>query len=148
MSERVEFSKKEIKYKGSQRIIIKNGIQYTISITQNKQHKYKIIKPFKTKKWIIPSVLLHKFEVINKAEIKKIIERDSNEQQSYDRAFALEIDELYEFNLTNKQYIKFKAFLQLYRIKLNEKFFIIRKGLGLKTTIDFSPIVYLDETKE
>lgn len=148
MPEKIIFNKKVIKSKGSQRILLKNGIQYTVSITQNKKHRFKTIKPFKTKKWIISSVLLHNFEIVNKAEIKKIIDNDSDEQQSYDRAFAMDIEELYELNLTNKQYEKFKGFLTLYEIELNHKFYLIRKGLGLKTTIDFSPIVYLDEERE
>lgn len=147
MSEKIIYNTKTRKEKGSHRLIIKNGIQYTISITRNLKHKFKTIKPFKTKKWIIQKVLLDNFEVVNKKEIELIIKADPKEQQSYDSAFALDLNETYELNLTNKQYETFTRFLQAFELNLNDKFYILRKGKGLKTIIEFNILESDDDTK-
>jgi len=145
MAVRIIYNKKTRKSNLSQRLLLKNGIQYTISITKNAKHKFRTIKPFKIKKWIISNVYLHEFKIVDKEAIKKIIASDEREQKSYDRVFGMSIDEIYELNLTNKQYETFKRFIDAFEINTKQAFYMIRKGFGLKTFIEFSPIVYLKE---
>lgn len=148
MSEKIIYNKKTRKMKGSRRLIIKNGIQYNISITENIKHQFKTIKPFKIKKWIIKSVFLHDFIVADKKEIENIIKLNSEEQKSYDRAFALDIQEIYELHLTNRQYETFKRFLNAFELELNIVFTIQRKGKGLKTIIEFTIPEYMELSDE
>lgn len=139
MSEKyVKLIKKSRKRKRQQRLIIKNGIQYVIAITIDKKPKFKKTKYIKAKKWLIKDVLLHSYKIVNKDIIKEIIEKDSTQQESYDKCFAMDTDALYTLMLSDKQYNTLLRFIAKNNIYVNMEFSFRRIGTGFKTKLVFS----------
>lgn len=120
------------------RLIVKNGIQYYVKLTDLKKPKKRKFKGFKTKKWQIKSLLLIDWKIVAKMEIEKIIKDNPAEQEKYDKAFSISKLETYNLLLSDKQYKGFTRFLKTEKIQLNQDFYIQRKGIGLKTYYTFS----------
>jgi len=138
MSEKyVNLIKKSSKRKRQMRLIIKNGIQYVISLTTDKKPKFKKPKYIKQKKWIIKDVLLHKIIIRDKEEIREIIDANDKEQTSYDKAFEMTVDQLYMLLLSQKQFNALARFIDKNGIPLGEAISFIRKGRGFHTRIVF-----------
>lgn len=141
--------KKSHKRKRQPRLIIKNGIQYSITLTTDKKPKFKKPKYIQSKKWLIKDVLLHYYRIIDKDEIKEIIEKDSKQQDSYDKCFAMTVDELYTLMLSDKQFNSLIRFIEKNDIKFGSKFSFRRKGTGFKTILVFSTkIIKPDKEKQ
>ena len=138
MSEKyVNLIKKSSKRKRQMRLIIKNGIQYVISLTTDKKPKFKKPKFINQKKWIIKDVLLHSFKIIDKAEIHEIIVKDSKQQESYDKCFAMNVDALYNLMLSDRQFKALARYLDTKDVDIGTKIAMTRKGSGFKTHINF-----------
>lgn len=136
----INLIKKTKRKKQQPRLLIKNGVQFFITLTTDKKPKFKKPKNLKTKKWIIKDVLLHAFRVDNKEEITEIIAKDANQQQSYDKCFQMTTNLQYELLLSHNQLDALIYFLTKNNIGLGTKFSFIRIGSGFNTRIIFSQI--------
>jgi len=122
------------------RLMVKNGMKYKIQLTSAKKPRKKKFKAIKTKKWQVKGVFLTSFEIVDEKEIAEIIKKNSDEQQAYDKVFAITIRETYNLLLTDKQYKVFCTFLEKEKIELNQDFYLQRKGIGLKTYIQLTKV--------
>jgi len=136
----INLIKKSRKSKRQSRIIIKNGIEYVITITTNKKPKFKKPKFINQKKWIIKDVLLHKINIVDKQEIQEIIDANDKEQLSYDKAFEMTTDQLYILMLSHKQFTALGRFIENEVISLGTKIAFVRKGRGFHTRIIFDTL--------
>ena len=127
------------------RLLVKNGIKYEIALTSSKTPKRKYFKTIKSKKFQIRDVLLYEFEIVDKEEIAEIIKKNSDEQASYDKAFDITTHQLYNLLLTTNQYKKLCKFIETQNIELNTRFYLQRKGSGLKTQFYFSKVKESDK---
>lgn len=132
-----ELMKKPKGTRNQMRLIIKNGITYKIIIESLKKPKYKRLKPFKNKRWIINNVKLLDFNINNQQEIESIIKANEDEQKSYDSCFAMEKDQYYKLLLSNKQYTILRNFLINNDIIYKTPFSFYRSGKGFKTHLTF-----------
>jgi len=119
------------------RLIIKNGIRYNMILETDIKPKYKKIKPFNTKRWIIKNVKLVALNIMDKKEIERIIEADKKQQESYDKAFQMNIGSEFCLMLSNAQYESLTRFLDKNDIKIGQEITLIRKGLGFNTRLSF-----------
>ena len=133
----INLIKKSKKRKRQSRIVIKNGIEYIITLTTDKKPKFKKPKFINQKKWIIKDVLLHKVIIRDKSEIAEIIDANEKEQASYDKAFLMSVDQLYMLLLSQKQFNALARFIEKRSIPLGEPISFIRKGRGFHTRIVF-----------
>lgn len=122
------------------RLIVKNGIQYQVKLTDLKKPKKKKFKGFNTKKWQIKNLFLIDWKIVAEMEIKKIVKDNPDEQKRYDKAFLISKRETYNLLLSDKQYKAFTRFLKTEKIQLNQEFYIQRKEIGLKTYYAFSVV--------
>ncbi len=120
------------------RLIVKNGIQYHVKLTDLKKPKKRKFKGFNAKKWQIKNLFLVDWQIVAKMEIEKIIKDNPTEQEKYDKAFLISKRETYNLLLSDKQYKTLTQFLKTEKIQLNQEFYIQRKGIGLKTYYAFS----------
>lgn len=137
--------KKASKRKRQSRLIIKNGIEYFITITSDKKPKFKKVKFINAKKWIIPNVLLNGYKIIDKVEIKQIIEKDSKQQESYDKCFQMAVNQMYMLMLSQKQLESLTRYLDKNDVEIGRQISFIRKGTGFKTHIVFKNIILKTE---
>lgn len=133
----INLIKKSSKRKRQMRLVIKNGIQYIITLTTDKKPKFKKPKFIDQKKWIIKDVLLNSMEIIDKTEIKEIIDNDSKQQESYDKCFAMNVNTLYTLMLSDRQFKALTRYLDSKNINIGTKLSMTRKGTGFKTHIQF-----------
>lgn len=122
------------------RLLVKNGIRYSVALMEPKKPKKKKIKAFKTKKWQIKGVFLYTFEIIDEKEIAQIIKNNPDEQALYDKVFDISTKETYNLLLSDKQYKALCNFINTNKIILGEAFYLQRKGLGLKTFYHFTAV--------
>lgn len=133
--------KKSIRSTKQLKLIIKNGIRYYIAIETDKKPKFRKLKYFKTKKWIIKDVRLVEFKIIDKEEIAEIIKKNDKEQTSYDKAFQMTKDILYTLMLSNNQYQTLIRFLKKNETNIGTHIAMTRKGLGFNTKLVFDLIL-------
>jgi len=117
---------------------LKNGIRYYIAIETDKKPKYKKLKYFNSKKWIIRNVRLVEFKTIDKEEIAKIVKADENQQKAYDKLFLMNKDMLYILMLSNNQYKTLTRFLDKNQIPIGKTIAMTRKGTGFNTRLVFN----------
>lgn len=127
------------------RLILKNGIRYYIAIENDKKPKYKKIKYFNTRKWIIKNVRLIEFKIIDKEEIAEIIKKDKKQQDSYDKLFQMTKDILYTLTLSNNQYQALTRFLVKNDITIGSHIAMTRKGVSFNTKLVFDMILKKNE---
>lgn len=137
--------KKASKTKRQNRLIIKNGIQYYITLTTDKKPKFKKMKFIKAKKWIIRDVLLNSFKIYDKTEIKDIIDTDSKQQESYDKCFQMSVNTLYLLLLSDNQYRALARYLEKNDVQIGRQISFTRIGRGFKTRIEFKNIILKTE---
>lgn len=129
------------KPKGSKtrmRLIIKNGVYYKIALESQKKPKYKKIKPFRNKRWIITNVRLLAFHILDQSEIDAIIKENSDEEKSYETCFAMETGRMYRLLLSNNQYTALRQFLTDINLTFKTPFYFFRIGTGFKTHLVYS----------
>lgn len=133
--------KKASKRKRQSRLIIKNGIQYYITISSDVKPKFKKVKFINAKKWIIRDVILNQFKIIDKAEIEEIIKNDKKQQESYDKCFQMSVNQMYMLMLSQKQLESLTRYLDKNDVEVGRQISFIRKGTGFKTQIEFKNII-------
>lgn len=120
------------------RLIVKNGIQYQVKLTDIKKPKKRKFKGFNTKKWQVKDLFLIDWKIVAEMIIKRIIKENPLEQEKYDKAFLISKRETYNLLLSDKQYKTLTQFLKTEKIQLNQEFYIQRLGIGLKTYYKFT----------
>lgn len=125
-------------------LIIKNGIEYKIALTNPKKPKYKKDKFSGRKKYFLSGILLHNKAIANQKEIDKIIAEEPSEEQRYIAVSELAILAFYNTSFTPKQYRHLCNFLDTNKIGLNECFYFRRFGKLMTSNFRF----YLDSERE
>ena len=141
----INLIKKASKRKRQSRLIIKNGIEYYITISSDVKTKFKKVKFINAKKWIIKDVILNRFKIIDKAEIKEIIENNDKAQESYDKCFQMAVNQTYILMLSQKQFESLTRYLDKNDVEVGRQISFIRKGTGFKTHIEFKNIILKTE---
>lgn len=124
-------------------LIIKNGIEYKIALTNPKKPKFKKDKFSGRKKFFLSGVLLHSKTIVDQKEIDKIIAEEPSEELRYIAVSELARDAFYNTSFTPKQYRHLCNFLDTNKIELNDPFYFRRFGKFMTSNFKF----YLDSDK-
>lgn len=125
-------------------LLVKNGLEYLISLTTNKKPLYKkqSSKLFTNlrKKYEVTGVNLEDIQIADQIEIDAIITQDPTQEKNFLRIQKMQLNTTYVLKLTEQQYKSLTNFMQFNEMTLGDKFYFRRFGSGFNTYFTFSKI--------
>ncbi len=122
-------------------LIIKNGLEYEITLTIAKKPKLRKqssdLYPKQRSKYEVLGVNLINIKRDQK-EIDKIIDEDPTQELKYQIIDEMFFDTTYVLKLTEQQYKSMALFMKVNKISLNKSFYFRRFGSSLSTHFKFS----------